>query len=336
MIKQSDTAMTKKYPRLLRRKHTFYLRIAIPRDIQHLALRKEFLYSLNTTDYLLAIKLYHIESVAMDKFITLLRVFAMRVSKRAYPILVEFDETDIDNILIHRLEEIIKFCEDNYYNIKRSLNSFNEISIFRPNSRKSMSVLGGAYHFQNALANEKHKDDVWGLRFAAGAATPVKYGQVRGEFELGWNDDAKDSNNFPFKVINTYNHKFATELSVYSAMLNVYYDIDTGTKFTPYVGGGIGMAHLKNKTKVTGSTPAGALNLGSSESENNFAWNIGAGVSYALNDKVSIDAGYRYSDYGNVKESVSQKVPGLGAPLNVDGKYDVTSHEFLIGARYAF
>ena len=137
--------MTKKYPRLLRRKHTFYLRIAIPRDIQHLALRKEFLYSLNTTDYLLAIKLYHIESVAMDKFITLLRVFAMRVSKRAYPILVEFDETDIDNILIHRLEEIIKFCEDNYYNIKRSLNSFNEISIFRPNSRKSMSVLGGEY-----------------------------------------------------------------------------------------------------------------------------------------------------------------------------------------------
>ena len=194
----------------------------------------------------------------------------------------------------------------------------------------------GRYHFQNALANEKHKDDVWGLRFAAGAATPVKYGQVRGEFELGWNDDAKDSNNFAFKIRDTYNHKFATELSVYSAMLNVYYDIDTGTKFTPYVGGGIGMAYLKNKTKVTGSTTAGALNLGSSESENNFAWNIGAGVSYALNDKVSIDAGYRYSDYGNVKESVSQKVPGLGAPLNVDGKYDVTSHEFLIGARYAF
>ena len=40
--------------------------------------------------------------------------------------------------------------------------------------------------------------------------------------------------------------------------------------------------------------------------------------------------------YLNVKESVSQKVPGLGAPLNVDGKYDVTSHEFLLGARYAF
>lgn len=129
----------------------------------------------------------------------------------------------------------------------------------------------GKNHFQNALANEKHKDDVWGLRFAAGAAIPVKYGKVRGELELEWNDDAKDSNNFAFKVKDTYTHKFATELSVYSAMLNVYYDIDTGTKFTPYVGGGISLAHLKNKTKVTGSTPAGALNLGNSESENNFA-----------------------------------------------------------------
>lgn len=194
----------------------------------------------------------------------------------------------------------------------------------------------GVTHYQNSFANEKHKDDVWGLRFAAGAATPVKYGQVRGEFELGWNDDAKDSNNFAFKIKDTYNHKFATELSVYSAMLNVYYDIDTGTKFTPYVGAGIGYAHLKNKTKVTGSTPAGALNLGSSESENNFAWNVGAGVSYALNDKVSLDAGYRYSDYGNIKESVSQKVSGLKEPLNVNGKYDVTSHEFLLGARYSF
>ena len=189
----------------------------------------------------------------------------------------------------------------------------------------------------STFADEKHKDDAWGLRLAAGAATPVKYGRLRGELEFGWNDDAKDSNNFDFKVTNKYTHKFATELSVYSAMVNVYYDIDTGTKFTPYVGGGIGYAHLKNKTKVAGVSDFGDISSSSSESENNFAWNLGAGVAYALNDKISIDAGYRYTDYGNVKESVSQSVKGLtkGA-LNVDGKYDVTSHEFLIGARYAF
>ncbi len=189
----------------------------------------------------------------------------------------------------------------------------------------------GVTHHLNTFANEKHKDDVWGLRFAAGAATPVKYGQVRGELELGWNDDAKDSNDFVFNVKKDNGNKFSTELSVYSTMLNVYYDIDTGTKFTPYVGGGIGYAHLKNKSKVTGVD-----NQSSSESENNFAWNLGAGVSYAVNDKVSIDAGYRYTDYGNIKESLSRNVKGLQEPVNVNGKYDVTSHEFLLGARYSF
>lgn len=193
----------------------------------------------------------------------------------------------------------------------------------------------GVTHYSNTFADKKHKDDVWGLRLAAGAATPVKYGQLRGELELGWNDDAKDSNNFDFKIKKTYNHKFASELSVYSAMVNVYYDIETGTKFMPYVGGGIGYAHIKNKAKVSGMIDKTPFNISSSESENNFAWNLGAGVAYALSDKISVDAGYRYTDYGNVKESVSQD--GFAkSVINVDGKYDVTSHEFLIGARYAF
>lgn len=52
--------MSRKYPRLYRREHTFYMRIAIPRDVQIVALRREFLYSLMTTDYLTAIRLYHI------------------------------------------------------------------------------------------------------------------------------------------------------------------------------------------------------------------------------------------------------------------------------------
>ena len=193
----------------------------------------------------------------------------------------------------------------------------------------------GVTHHSNTFADKKHKDNVWGLRLASGAATPVKYGQLRGELELGWNDKAKDSNDFAFKLTNTYNHRFATELSVYSAMLNVYYDIDTGTKFTPYIGAGLGYAHLKNKAKVSGSIEKVPFAISNSESENNLAWNIGAGVSYAVNDKVSIDAGYRYTDYGHVKDAVSQE--GFGeAAINVDGKYDVTSHEFLLGARYAF
>ena len=143
--------MSRKYPRLYRREHTFYMRIAIPRDVQIVALRREFLYSLMTTDYLTAIRLYHIESVAMDKFITLLRIIAMRVSKRIYPYGVEFENTDIDDILVHRLEEIIKFCEDNYNRIRNSTNSFNIISIFNPKNTTEQNVICGGKYIYNYL-----------------------------------------------------------------------------------------------------------------------------------------------------------------------------------------
>ena len=65
-------------------------------------------------------------------------------------------------------------------------------------------------------------------------------------------------------------------------MLNAYYDIDTGTKFTPYVGAGIGMARLK--AKIDDETDF-------SKSKTTFAWQVGAGISYAMTENVSLDAG---------------------------------------------
>lgn len=105
------------------------------------------------------------------------------------------------------------------------------------NSHYSFS---GMKHHYNKILDNKHKDDVWGIRLAYGAATPVKYGKLRGELEFGWNDDAKDSSTNAFKVVTPSTVNATTETSVYSAMLNVYYDIETGTKFTPYIGAGLG------------------------------------------------------------------------------------------------
>ena len=197
-------------------------------------------------------------------------------------------------------------------------------------------AFSGNQHTLNTLAKEKHEDNVFGLRLAAGTVKPLDNNQLRAEFELGWNSNARDSNGYTFHIKNSFHQKFETKLSVYSAMLNLYYDFNTGTKFTPYVGAGLGYAYLKNKTKVTGIAGSTPLSMGSSEGDHNIAYNISAGVSYALNEKVSFDAGYRYSDYGKVKETTLQSAPGLGAPIKASGNYDVTAHEFLLGLRYAF
>lgn len=115
------------------------------------------------------------------------------------------------------------------------------------NSHYSFS---GMNHHYNKILDNKHKDDVWGIRLAYGAATPVKYGKLRGELEFGWNDDAKDSSTNAFKVVTPSTVNATTETSVYSAMLNVYYDIETGTKFTPYIGAGLGYARVESKASL--------------------------------------------------------------------------------------
>ena len=110
------------------------------------------------------------------------------------------------------------------------------------------------------------------------------------------------------------------ELESQSLFLNAYYDIDTGTKFTPYVGGGIGYAKLK------GSISNGGVKL-ASDSDTNFAWQLGAGIAYAVNKNISVDFGYRYTDMGDLTANIypTEKF-----------KIDVDSHELLLGVRYTF
>ena len=150
-------------------------------------------------------------------------------------------------------------------------------------------------------------DKVWGGSIAYG----IKAGAVRTELELNMHDKAEkyqDENDWTASLENN------------SIMLNAYYDIDTGTKFTPYVGAGIGMAHLKAKVDfMDGDVPG--------KSKTTFAWQAGAGVSYAMTDNLALDLGYRYNDYGDVTPEIEE---------GVNAKFDSTSHEFLFGVRYTF
>lgn len=163
------------------------------------------------------------------------------------------------------------------------------------------------YTEEDGGAKEKADDNVLGGSFAYG----IKAGAVRTELELNIHEDAE-------KKYTEDGDSWKNSLENNSIMLNAYYDIDTGTKFTPYVGAGIGMARLKGKVTDTDESI--------SKSKTNFAWQVGAGVSYAMTDNLSLDAGYRYMDSGDVtiKEDWGKV------------KFDSTSHEFLLGARYAF
>jgi opacity protein-like surface antigen len=75
----------------------------------------------------------------------------------------------------------------------------------------------------------------------------------------------------------------------WSVMANVWYDFDLTDRLKPYVGGGVGWARNKLVPKFTAFPSA---------SNDDFAWQLGAGINYKLSPAASIGLGYRYMDSG--------------------------------------
>ena len=168
-------------------------------------------------------------------------------------------------------------------------------------------------------------DNIGGVRLAYGLEVPVWGGAFRPEIELGWNADAEKKSSDP-----DFGDKEKMKVSTYSAFLNAYYDIHTGTFVTPYIGAGIGYAHIKSKYQYSNEIYDDYV--GYKASEGNFAWNVGAGVAFALTDYLSVDVGYKFIDYGSAEKTYTY--PEWGEKTKFET--DVQAHEATIGLRLTF
>ncbi len=169
----------------------------------------------------------------------------------------------------------------------------------------------------------KESKNVGGFRLAYGIAYPVGDNKVRAELEYGYNGKVKLSDSIT-EGANTLSGNSETKSQ--SVMINGYFDFNTVTAWTPYIGAGIGYARLKNTIGVNANIGGESYSGSISKSGNNFAWNMGAGISYAVNRDVDIDLSYRYADYGNVKHTIE------GESLKVKQR----GNEFNLGVRFNF
>lgn len=128
----------------------------------------------------------------------------------------------------------------------------------------------------------------------------------------------------------------ALETSNWSTMLNIYVDplraagLDTGA-FSPYLQGGIGWA--RNKTEDMKFTTAGTI-IG--DTHNDFAWQVGAGVNYAITDQWKLDLSYRFIDMGEARSSNVYFSGSTVSPQPQGARFDLQAHEVLIGLQYQF
>jgi opacity protein-like surface antigen len=127
----------------------------------------------------------------------------------------------------------------------------------------------------------------------------------------------------------------STDTSSYSAWLllaNAYADLGTYYGFTPYVGAGIGGAHVK--WDDLHNTIDGVTTVHDGASNWRFAWAIMAGTAYCLTDNLKLDVGYRYTRInGGEMFGLAPDGPG-GAGPGFDDGFNV--HEARAGLRYQF
>ncbi|MBC7908438.1 MAG: porin family protein [Rhodospirillaceae bacterium] len=114
-----------------------------------------------------------------------------------------------------------------------------------------------------------------------------------------------------------------------SAMIFGFYDINTDTRFTPFLSAGAGVSF--NKAKAQQTQPATNWDKEfAGDDRTDFAWGVGAGVGVSVLPMLTLDIGYRYVDLG--KWSVGN-MPATGDE-DLTGR--LRSHEVYVGARYSF
>lgn len=170
------------------------------------------------------------------------------------------------------------------------------------------------------------------MAFAGEITAGIKYGNVRAELEAAFRSASEDDYELYNGKIMSIPTEIETSTSVRhnSYMANLYYDFSiSGSKWTPYVGAGIGFGTYRQKATVEVDIPdalAGAVaGMGfpvgemtvANDKLTEFEWQVGLGAAYNFNEDWAFDIGYRFNS------------------SNVAGEF-VYAHEVKLGARYSF
>lgn len=194
--------------------------------------------------------------------------------------------------------------------------------------------------FGNAFIANAGSDMDFDMAFAGEITAGIKYGNVRGELEVAIRSASEDDYEiFNGNIIDmgpiVIPAAIETSTSVRhnSYMANFYYDFAiSGSKWTPYVGAGVGLGTYVQKANVNldideqiagmippsilENIPSGKMTV-ADDTLTEFEWQVGLGATYNFNENWALDIGYRFNS-STVEEEF------------------VYAHELKVGARYLF
>ena len=186
------------------------------------------------------------------------------------------------------------------------------------------------------------------MAYAGEITAGIKYGNVRGELEVAIRSASEDDyeifNGSLMQVPGILPNGMPTEIETSTSvqhnsyMANFYYDFAiSGSKWTPYVGAGIGFGTYEQKATVEidvddavlaglmqnpvaaamlKNLPLGEMTV-ADDTLTEFEWQVGLGATYSFTEDWALDIGYRFNSSTVADEFVY-------------------AHELKIGARYLF
>ena len=170
--------MVQRYPGLIVKGRAFYFRVGVPRKYWTLAKCKEICYTLDTSDYKLAVARWRTEIAHLQTFMDVFEDIIMKINKENKVVL---DENDVDKILLARLSQIQYFLEENAENIVEGKKTIEDIKL-PTEQRKELMVQMILDYFRSLVENSQ-----------ANITLRTTYTKLKEkEIELGLEEKTKD------------------------------------------------------------------------------------------------------------------------------------------------
>ena len=186
-----------------------------------------------------------------------------------------------------------------------------------------VSVFGGVSLLNDLhITNFNNKQYTWNFNggYNLGGAVGVKWNDLlRTELELS--HSVWSANHWTHTGDGGYAGAASGNLQATYLLGNVWFDVATNSMVTPYIGGGLGVGWANANV-----TPGKGYQLLGGNS--GFAFQLGAGLKFAVSESVDIDLGYRFKDITNI--TFSDQYGNPWSPTNL------VSHNFQLGVTLKF
>lgn len=157
---------------------------------------------------------------------------------------------------------------------------------------------------------------------------------VTGEYRFRAGYDGFDRVATTTPGVFTQTNQYTADQSEWVVLANAYVDLGTYANVTPYVGAGVGAVHTTISGFTDTNVPALGVAYADDRSDWDFAWALYAGLGYQVNERFSVDLGYRYMNLGSAATGDITTYTGVNNVNNPMHFNDIESHDIIVGMRW--